>query len=170
MKGELRGRLNRNLSDLKNTNLIDGLDEFMKDGDITHADSERARSEVTTEEKNRKLINILMTKADGVFDKILNWLTKEGHKDLVKALAKGGEEDYDLTEINQRGKYLSKIQYNPSSLSLSVMCNTTCTADMGYTTLKSICIHYSLHYFHYLMSTVALQEQYLDKVNDVLFV
>lgn len=109
MKDELRHRLYRNLSELKNTNLIDGTDEFMKDGDITQADAERARSEVTTEEKNRKLVNILMTKADDVFDKLLNWLTKEGHKDLVKALAEGGEEAYDLTEINLRDQTRTNI-------------------------------------------------------------
>ena len=105
MRDELRSRLNRNLVELKNTNLIDGTDEFMKDGDITEADAERARSEVTTADKNRLLVNILMTKGDGVFDKVLNWLTKEGHKNLVKDLAKSQDdiEAYDLAEINQRG-------------------------------------------------------------------
>ena len=106
MKEELRGRLQRNLLELKNTDLVDGTDEFLKDCDITQADSERVRNETTTEEKNRKLVTILMTKGDDVFPKILNWLTKAGHKGLVNSLAEGGAEEYNLTEIKQRGGYI----------------------------------------------------------------
>ena len=107
MRDELRRRLNRNLIELKNINLIDGIDEFLKHGDITEADAERARSEVTTADKNGKLVNILKTKGDGVFDKVLNWLTKEGHKNLVKDLAKSEDdiEAYDLAEINKKGSW-----------------------------------------------------------------
>ena len=105
MKEELKGRLQRNLPELKNTDLVDGTDEFLKDGDITRADTERVINETTTEDKNRKLITILMTKGDDVFDKILDWLTKAGHKGLVNSLAEGGVEEYDLTEIKQRGRF-----------------------------------------------------------------
>ena len=101
MKEELRSRIRRNIIDIKCSNLYEATDEFFNDGDITKADEERVRNEPTNEDKNHKLLNILQTKPDDVFHKILRWFKKEGQEDLVKRLA---DKD-DLDKLDDECKY-----------------------------------------------------------------
>ena len=101
MKEELTRKLGKNIIDLKCSNIYEASDEFFEKGDITKTDVERVRNEPTTEDKNHRLVNILQTKPDDVFYKILSWFKKEGQEGLVKKLA---EKD-DLDKLDEECKY-----------------------------------------------------------------
>lgn len=107
MHERLRQRLNKNLSELKYAiNLYESVDQFLRDGDITNADVDRVRNEVSDADKNSKLLQILQTKEDAVFDKLLTWLRRADRKDLVDLLA----ESDDVSAIEENCKLIIQCE------------------------------------------------------------
>ena len=103
MREELRGRIRRNYIELiQSSSLYEATDEFLSNGDITTADAETVELERTTQTKNKALLQILQMKPDGLYEKILRLLFREGHRELVEKLTK---DLYDTTDLQQESMF-----------------------------------------------------------------
>ena len=88
MREELRKKILPNFVELiQATNLHEATDEFQSAGYITNSDAETVEHEKTMKMKNKVLINILLTKPDLLFEKLLHWLFREEHSELARKLA-----------------------------------------------------------------------------------
>lgn len=103
MKEEFRARIRKNLLELKNSDFYRATDRFLKDGSITGTDAERIYLEPLSEDKNHKLLDVLCTKPDEVFNTMLNWLRQAGHKAIVDQLKAGD----DISHIDRECKYMT---------------------------------------------------------------
>ena len=104
MKEEERRKILQNIVELKCLNLYEAVDEFLANGLLTENDKQRIEWEKTQRDQNGRFLDIIVTKGDEPFPRLIKWLKKEGHSDIASRLSK---DVLDTSDIDKESKLLS---------------------------------------------------------------